>query len=172
MASYHGYLRILCIRSHPQHLSVHGLHNYLGAVEFLVITILIWFEEGICCLAKQYFQNIYEKFKKNLDFFALPWQGKTLLGNLNVRQLLHEKIDYSNLECYCLLSEYRHYRLDVHLGSSSPFSRVWPLIYSAIDISKAAREYVIQCRGRLISVFCSKWSSAMALVNNVVITLH
>ena len=75
-------------------------------------------------------------------FFVLPWQGQTLVGTTEVRQILTDRIVCSTAEKDYLLAAYQHYR---QTGSPIPtvtadFAGVRPLIYSAADPNRATRE--------------------------------
>ena len=101
--------------------------------------------------------------------FALPWQGRTLLGTTEVRQGL-------DLAPACSAEE-RDYLLAFHnrlmrtpateRDIASSFAGMRPLLRSADDPSRASREYAIESRGRLVSVFGGKWTTARALGERV-----
>jgi len=98
--------------------------------------------------------------------FALPWQGRTLIGTTEVRQRLDEPIFCSDAE--------RAYLLRLHDAYLAPalreqeivetFAGVRPLLAgSAEEVSAVSREYVLERNGRLLTVFGGKWTTARAL---------
>lgn len=98
--------------------------------------------------------------------FALPWQGRTLIGTTEVRQRLAEPIVCSDAE--------RAYLLRLHDAYLAPalreqdivetFAGVRPLLAGpAGDASAVSREYVLERNGRLLTVFGGKWTTARAL---------
>lgn len=98
-------------------------------------------------------------------FFALPYQGRTLVGTTEVRQSLDEPIQCSESERDYLLTAYNHY----FTGEKGPadvvesFAGVRPLVRSSSDPTKASREYRIERRGHLVTVFGGKWTTARRL---------
>lgn len=107
-------------------------------------------------------------------FFVLPWQQGTLVGTTEVRedhppgtaptppQPSAAEIDY-------LLRAYNHYftqpagRHDIR----TTFAGLRPLVKSAVDPSRATREYVLERHGQLTTVFGGKWTTACALARKV-----
>lgn len=107
-------------------------------------------------------------------FFTLPWQGATLVGTTEVReqypsgtaprppQPSAEEIDYL-LRAYnrCFATSARSEDI------RQCFSGLRPLICSAQDPNRATREYVLERRGRLTTVFGGKWTTACSLARKV-----
>jgi glycerol-3-phosphate dehydrogenase len=107
-------------------------------------------------------------------FFVLPWQQGTLVGTTEVREEFPvgsepptphpsaEEIDY-------LLSAYNSYftqsvsRADLR----DTFAGLRPLVKSATEPSRATRDYVLEQRGQLLTVFGGKWTTARALARKV-----
>ncbi len=105
-------------------------------------------------------------------FFILPWKGKTLIGTTEVRQTLEDKIECSLDEQTYLLNALAHYFRHIQPIIIDTFSGVRPLLRSALDPSKATREYAIHRTGNLVTVLGGKWTTAMALANKVAHTIH
>jgi len=107
-------------------------------------------------------------------FFVLPWQQGTLVGTTEVRETYAdgtepkapapsvEEIDY-------LLAAYHHYFTETVAAADlrETFAGLRPLVKSAADPSRATREYVLERRGQLITVFGGKWTTACALARKV-----
>lgn len=101
--------------------------------------------------------------------FALPWQGRTLVGTTEVRQGLEAAPACSDEERDYILAF--HNRLmrtpatvrDIHAS----FAGLRPLLRSAADPSKATREYAIEVQGSLVTVLGGKWTTARALGEQV-----
>ncbi len=98
--------------------------------------------------------------------FALPWKGRTLLGTTELRQGLDEPI-------LCSPEEER-YLLDVHASAfhepARPdevverFAGLRPLVDSgSLNPGRTTREYILEERGRVLSVFGGKWTTARVL---------
>jgi len=105
-------------------------------------------------------------------FFVLPYNGQSLIGTTEQRQLLHEPIECSEEEGDYLINAYNHYfKSSISLADVSTFSGLRPLIHSSEDPSKATREYAIQIDGRLRTVFGGKWTTSRALAAKVVRSL-
>ena len=102
-------------------------------------------------------------------FFVLPWQGKTMIGTTEVRQVLDEPVRCSDdeqrylLDCYNAYSTQPLQQADVE----STFAGVRPLIMSANDPNKATREYALHVNDRLLTVLGGKWTTALALSRQV-----
>jgi glycerol-3-phosphate dehydrogenase len=97
--------------------------------------------------------------------FALPWQGRTLVGTTEVRQGLDEVPVCTDAERdYILAFHNRLMRTPAGVRDIvSTFAGMRPLLRSAADPSRATREYVIEVQGRVISVLGGKWTTARAL---------
>ncbi len=101
--------------------------------------------------------------------FMLPWKGKTLLGTTEIRQALNEPVRCSAREQQYLLDIYNHYRIS-HISSEAiteQFAGVRPLLSSVGDPGKATREYAIHRDNNLINVFGGKWTTTLALAQEV-----
>lgn len=112
---------------------------------------------------------LFEVPKDRRIFFVLPWQKKTLLGTTEIRQDDPNNPQVSESEVSYLLDAYNHYFLRKINKEDiiDTFSGVRPLIKSASNPSQATREYVIEQRHHLISVFGGKWTTARALARKV-----
>jgi glycerol-3-phosphate dehydrogenase len=101
--------------------------------------------------------------------FVLPYDGAIMVGTTEVRQTLDDPIVCSDAERAYLLNVYNTYfadrRTDVDILRT--FAGVRPLLRSADDPSKASREYAIERKGRLVTVFGGKWTTARALARRV-----
>jgi glycerol-3-phosphate dehydrogenase len=102
--------------------------------------------------------------------FALPYRGQALVGTTEVRQSLDEPIACS--------AEERDYLLNVwnacfeprlrHADIVGAFSGLRPLVGGAAgDARQVSRDYEIERRGCLVSVFGGKWTTARALGRRV-----
>lgn len=102
-------------------------------------------------------------------FFVLPWKDKTLLGTTEIRQDTPNNPQVSSAEISHLLNAYNHYFQSKANEDSiiDKFSGVRPLIKSASNPSQATREYVIERKNHLITVFGGKWTTARALARKV-----
>lgn len=101
--------------------------------------------------------------------FALPWQGRTLVGTTEVRQGLEQAAACSDVERdYILAFHNRLMRTPAGVGDIiSSFAGLRPLLRSAADPSRATREYAIESRDRLVTVLGGKWTTARALGEQV-----
>jgi glycerol-3-phosphate dehydrogenase len=105
-------------------------------------------------------------------FFALPYfsaeagtGGRTLVGTTEVRQRLDDPIACSEAERDYLLAAYNHY-FDAAKGSADvaeTFAGVRPLIRAGDDPTRVSREYKLERRGRLLTVYGGKWTTARRL---------
>jgi len=102
-------------------------------------------------------------------FFALPYQGRTLVGTTEVRQDLDQPIACSEDERDYLLEAYNHYfRARKEAGDIvEAFAGVRPLIRSGDDPTKVSREYKVERRGDLVTVYGGKWTTARRLGQKV-----
>ncbi len=103
-------------------------------------------------------------------FFALPYQGKTLIGTTEIRQAIDDPIEITEEEKYYLLDVFNHYfrskkRFNDIAGS---FAGLRPLIKSTASPEKTTREYALENRGRVLTIFGGKWTTSRALANKVV----
>jgi glycerol-3-phosphate dehydrogenase len=107
--------------------------------------------------------------KEERIIFALPWKGKTLLGTTEVRQALNEPVRCSDKEQDYLLNAYNHYRMAPVSAEliTDQFAGVRPLLSSANEPGRATREYAIQCDNKLVNVFGGKWTTTLALAQEV-----
>lgn len=101
--------------------------------------------------------------------FVLPYNGQTLVGTTEVRQTPDQLVECSDEEAVYLLNEYNFYFQGSKGVSdiSKRFSGVRPLIRSSEDPNKASREYVLEKKGKLITVFGGKWTTSRALAAKV-----
>ena len=102
-------------------------------------------------------------------FFALPYQGRTLVGTTEVRQGLDEPIECSEAERDYLLTAYNHYFTDEKAPAdvAETFAGVRPLVRSSEDPTAASREFRIERRGSLVTVYGGKWTTARRLGQEV-----
>lgn len=97
--------------------------------------------------------------------FVLPYQGQTLIGTTEVRQEHSDAIVCSSDECEGLVSLYNRY-FDPPIGRSESirtYAGLRPLLKSHTDATKATREYALERRGVLVSIFGGKWTTSRAL---------
>ncbi len=101
--------------------------------------------------------------------FVLPWQGHTLLGTTEVRQPLTEPPRCSDAERDYLLGVYNRYFTDTLNAADvlDSFAGIRPLVGDGSDPGSISREYVVERRDRLISVYGGKWTTARALARKV-----
>jgi glycerol-3-phosphate dehydrogenase len=100
-------------------------------------------------------------------FFVLPWQGKTMVGTTEVRQILTEPTVCSQAEKDYLLKAYKHYFPAANCQGETTFAGLRPLIKGADNPTQATREYVIERQGRLTTVLGGKWTTSMASAKKV-----
>jgi glycerol-3-phosphate dehydrogenase len=102
-------------------------------------------------------------------FFALPYQGKILLGSTEVRQSINQVNECSAEERDYLLDGFNVFFSDKKSEQDiySHFSGLRPLLRSARDPNKASREYEIERMNCLINVWGGKWTTARALAKKV-----
>lgn len=100
-------------------------------------------------------------------FFVLPWQGKTMVGTTEVRQILTEPTVCSQAEQDYLLKAYKHYFPAANCQVESTFAGLRPLIKGAANPTQATREYVLEHQGLVITVLGGKWTTSMALAKKV-----
>lgn len=101
--------------------------------------------------------------------FLLPWKGGTLVGTTEVRQAGADGARCSDEERR-YISAFHDSVLDSPLKDEEivgTYAGVRPLISSAADPSRATREYAIERRGNLVTVFGGKWTTARALGERV-----
>lgn len=113
---------------------------------------------------------LFEVPEERRVFFVLPYEGKTLVGTTEVRQQLDQPIKCTEDEKKYLLSAYNYY-FENQAGESdiiSDYAGVRPLIQSSSDPARATREYAIEKKGRVITVFGGKWTTARALAKKIV----
>lgn len=101
--------------------------------------------------------------------FALPYQGRTLVGTTEERQSLDDAIAMSDAERAFLIGMYdHHFHPPLTSGDAvSEFSGVRPLIRSHRNPTRALRSYALEQRGQLLTVFGGKWTTARALGEKV-----
>lgn len=101
--------------------------------------------------------------------FVLPHGEDTLFGTTEVRQPAPECEGTSASEVGYLLAAWNRY-FTGDIGNEAilgTFSGVRPIVASRQSVSAASRESVIERRGRLISIFGGKWTTARALAGKV-----
>ncbi|HKJ70567.1 MAG TPA: glycerol-3-phosphate dehydrogenase/oxidase [Gammaproteobacteria bacterium] len=102
-------------------------------------------------------------------FFVLPYQGRTLVGTTEVRQGLDEPIECSEAERDYLLEAYNHHFRTAKgpADIAATFAGVRPLVRAGDDPTSVSREYRIERRGDLVTVFGGKWTTARRLGQEV-----
>ncbi len=98
--------------------------------------------------------------------FVLPYGGRTLIGTTEVRQDIDGSVECSEEEFAYLLRVYNAYfthRLEpAHVIAT--FAGIRPLVASAEEQASAVtRESVIECQGRVITIFGGKWTTSREL---------
>jgi glycerol-3-phosphate dehydrogenase len=113
---------------------------------------------------------LFEHPMDGRPFFALPFQGNTLVGTTEVRQSVTDAVVCSDAERDYLLAGYNAYfeeqKQDHDVRNRCAGLR--PLLKSADDPNRATREYEIERCGRLYTVWGGKWTTARALARRVV----
>ena len=107
--------------------------------------------------------------------FILPYQGHTLIGTTEVRQGLDEPVECSDEEFAYLSRVYEAFFDDkLEPGSIvSTFAGVRPLVASAgREVSAITRESVIECQGRVLTIFGGKWTTSRELGLQVATTVR
>jgi glycerol-3-phosphate dehydrogenase len=98
--------------------------------------------------------------------FVLPYQGRTLIGTTEVRQRIDEPVSCSDEELAYLLRVYNAY-FEGHLAASdvgATFAGLRPLVASKQqDAGAVTRESVIECHGRILTIFGGKWTTSREL---------
>jgi glycerol-3-phosphate dehydrogenase len=102
-------------------------------------------------------------------FFVLPYKGRTLVGTTEEPHSLETPIRCSEQEAEYLVGAYNVYFRERESVSDirDSFAGVRPLIRSAANPSRLSREYAIERRGKLITVFGGKWTTSRALAHRV-----
>lgn len=101
--------------------------------------------------------------------FALPYEGRTLLGTTEVRQALDEPIVCAEAERNYLIRVYNHY-LEPEIDETNivgSFAGLRPLVRSAENPTRATREYEIWREHKLVNVFGGKWTTSRVLGRHV-----
>lgn len=101
--------------------------------------------------------------------FVLPWKSKTLVGTTEVRQASPDSPCCSKEEAVYLRGFFDSVMAKSLADSEveSTFSGVRPLIRGDADPTRASREYALEQRGRVLSIFGGKWTTARALGEHV-----
>lgn len=101
--------------------------------------------------------------------FALPYEGRTLVGTTEVRQTLDDPIVCSDAERDYLIEAYNAFftdaitMRDVHAS----FAGVRPLVNAGRSAHAQRRGERIETNGRVVTVFGGKWTGARALGERV-----
>lgn len=101
--------------------------------------------------------------------FALPYEGRTLVGTTEVRQTLAEPIRCSDTERDYLINAYNAFftepisARDIHAA----FAGVRPLVSAGRSAHAQRRGDRIETTGRVVTVFGGKWTAARALGERV-----
>ncbi len=102
-------------------------------------------------------------------FFVLPYRGQTLIGTTEVRQTLDVPIECSAEERDNLIDLHNTYfDPNITVGAvTKTFAGLRPLLRSHANPTHATREYALERRDRLITVFGGKWTTSRALGDKV-----
>ncbi|NVJ60933.1 MAG: glycerol-3-phosphate dehydrogenase/oxidase [Gammaproteobacteria bacterium] len=116
------------------------------------------------------FGHLLEVPNEERVVFVLPFKGETLVGTTEVRQVIHDPIQCSDEEKHYLLDVYNHYFEPDYNAQDiiRTFAGLRPLLTGSEMASRASREYKILSKGKIISVFGGKWTTARALAREVV----
>lgn len=101
--------------------------------------------------------------------FALPYQGRTLVGTTEVRQSLDEPVHCSNAERDYLLGAYNTFFTDAITANEvrSTFAGVRPLVHRGRSAHAQRRGEHLERIGRVVTVFGGKWTGSRALGERV-----
>jgi glycerol-3-phosphate dehydrogenase len=101
--------------------------------------------------------------------FVLPWQGGSLVGTTEVEQEGPEHQGPTDAEVGYLLGIVNRRLITPFTPADivARFSGVRAIVKSANSASQASREAAVERRGRLVSVFGGKWTTARALAREV-----
>jgi glycerol-3-phosphate dehydrogenase len=101
--------------------------------------------------------------------FALPYQGRTLVGTTEVRQPLDAPIRCSNAERDYLLGAYNAFFRDPITAQDvrSTFAGLRPLVHRGRSAHAQRRGERIERTGRVVTVFGGKWTGSRALAERV-----
>ena len=101
--------------------------------------------------------------------FALPYQGRTLVGTTEVRQPLDEPIRCSNAERDYLLGAFNTFFTDAITAQQvrSTFAGLRPLVHRGRSAHAQRRGERIERIGRVVTVFGGKWTGSRALGERV-----
>ena len=107
--------------------------------------------------------------------FIMPYQGKTLIGTTEVKQDLNEEIKCSNEEQDYLVGIYNKFFINKISKNDiyKTFSGLRPIVNkknkkSKISLSSSSREMAISKKGKLISLYGGKWTSAPSTARKIV----
>jgi glycerol-3-phosphate dehydrogenase len=102
--------------------------------------------------------------------FVLPQGEHALLGTTEVMQIEPSPTVPSETEILSLVDAYGRAFEDALTPADivKSFAGVRPVVHSVHDVSAASREAVIEIRGRVVTIFGGKWTSARVLANRVV----
>lgn len=104
--------------------------------------------------------------------FVLPYDGKTLFGTTEVRQPLESPCILSAEEHTYLQGVWTYYFGAPYPKESPGFAGLRPLLRSHANPTRATREYALERRDRLMTVFGGKWTTSRALAERVIQSLH
>lgn len=119
-----------------------------------------------------YYPFLLQAVADNRVIFALPYNGKMLLGTTEVIQPFPDNPKCSEEEVSYLINEFNAVFSNQILASDiiETFSGVRPIVKTVTSKnspSKTSREAAIEDNDRLISVWGGKWTSALSLSNKV-----
>jgi glycerol-3-phosphate dehydrogenase len=107
-------------------------------------------------------------------FFALPWQGRSLIGTTEVRQTLEAPIACNDEEADDLLKAYKHFQSKTIARANivETFAGIRPPVKSASDPNRARGDKAFQRNGRLLTVFGGKSTTRLARAEKLQRKLH
>jgi glycerol-3-phosphate dehydrogenase len=102
-------------------------------------------------------------------FFVLPYQGRVLIGTTEVEQNIEELIEPAGDEIRYLLRGFNCYfkRTLSARDIFEVFAGIRPIVHSRADPTSSSREYIIEKKGKLITVWGGKWTTSRALARKV-----
>jgi len=102
-------------------------------------------------------------------FFALPYNGLTLIGTTEVQQTIFDQIKPSKEEINYLINAYNSYFVDEIKEKDivNTFAGVRLMLKNSNNPNKIKREHAFQYNQNLISVFGGKWTTARHLAKKL-----
>jgi len=106
-------------------------------------------------------------------FFALPYNGFTLIGTTEVQQTIFDEIKPSKEEVKYLINAFNYYFIDEINDKNivNTFAGVRLMVKNSNNPNKIKREHAFQYNQNLISVFGGKWTTARQLAKKLLKTI-